>query len=134
MSGIYPKETLEMSEMLRKHMFKDWDMESTNGWVQWYVNIGQCYPVASEGKLVGATFARLVDSEEDCREYYKDTGGEICYVEAAVSRHPMALASMFDLIWSGIGKNAKWFAFHRFKKDNAFVKVKMDRAKRNFMR
>ena len=98
------------------------------------MNKKRYYAVADEGKLVGVSFVRFVDTEKDCHEHYRDTGGPICYVEVAVCNHPDALKSMYTIMWSNIGKNAEKMAWVRHKYGERVTVVDMDRAKRRLMR
>ena len=136
MSKVFPAPTVEMADMLSGNIsyFKEWGEDALRGWVQWFVDKGRYLAVSSDGKLSGITLFRMVGSAEDCHEHYRDTGGDICYVEASVSRHPNGLRAMYDILWHGCGKDASKMAWVRHKHNNRLVMVDMKRAKRRFMR
>ena len=132
----FPKTTHEMADLIsgRLDFCKDWGRERLLEWVQWFVNNDRYYAVTDGGKLVGVSFVRLVDTEEDCHEHYRDTGGPICYVEVAVSRHPKALKSMFTMMFTKVGIHAKKMAWVRHKYGERVTIADMSAAKRRLMR
>ena len=136
MSVSYPESTMEIADMLHDDIpfCKEWGKAAVLPWVQWFIDNGRYYAVSSKGKLCGVTLLRFVDSEEDCHEHYKDTGGQICYVEVSVSKHVDALKSMYELMWNEIGKDTKYMAWMRHKYNNRVTMVDMGRAKRRLMR
>lgn len=136
MSKIYPKPTEEIAEMVCDNIpfCKDWGRDAVLPWIQWFINSERYLAVSSNGKLSGVTLFRMVDSEEDCHEHYRDTGGDVCYIEIAVSKHPSGLRSMYDMLWNGIGKSARKMAWIRHKYNGRITIVDMEKAKRRFMR
>jgi hypothetical protein len=132
----FPKTTHQMADLLldKLDFCKGWKKGRLLEWVQWFANNGRCYAVTSGGSLVGVTLVRLVDREADCEEQYRDTNGPVCYVEAAVSRHPKALKSLFTMMLTNVGKNVKKMAWVRHKYDGRVTVVDIDRAKRRLMR
>tara|TARA_R110000751_G_scaffold241044_1_gene341583 strand:- start:105 stop:527 length:423 start_codon:yes stop_codon:yes gene_type:complete len=132
----YPDSTREMAEFLSGNLdyLKEWGDEKVLGWLQWFVNNGRYYAVSKDGKLVGLTLLRFVDTEEQCYEHYTDTGGPICYIEASVSRYPKSLNAMYCMMWDELGHKTKWMAWVRHKYNDRVTKIDMNRAKRRFMR
>ena len=133
---IFPKTTYEMADLIGDKLdyCREWSRERLLEWVQWFVNNDRYYAVEDKGELVGVAFVRFVDTEEDCHEHYRDTGGPICYVEMTVCNHPDALKSMYSIMWRRIGKNAKKMAWVRHKYGERVTVVEMDTAKRRLMR
>ena len=132
----FPQTTVEMADMISDNMkcCSEWDREVLLGWVQWFVNRNRYLAVSDKGKLVGVALLRLVDSEEDCKEDYKDTEGELCFIEATVCKHPIALKSMFTMMFDRFGKGLRKMAWVRHKYGERVTVVDMDRAKRRLMR
>jgi len=132
----FPQTTYEMADLIEGKLdyCREWSRERLLEWVQWFVNKKRYYAVADKGELVGLAFVRFVDTEEDCHEHYRDTGGPICYVEMTVCNHPDALKSMYTIMWRSIGKNAKKMAWVRHKYGERVTVVDMNRAKRRLMR
>jgi hypothetical protein len=136
MIATYPKATEEIAQMVFNNIdsFREWGIDRVREWVQWFVNNDRFYAISCGGKLVGVTLFRMVDVEEDCHEHYRDTNGEICYIEATVSDYPSGLKVMYDILWNDVGKDSTWMAWVRGKHNNRVVMVEMNKAKRRFMR
>ena len=132
----FPQTTREMARLIRNNLSfcSSWSRERLLEWVQWFVNNERCYAVAKGGELVGVTFARYVDCEEDCHKHYRDTEGPLCYVEATVCTHPSAMGAMYRMIWNHLGKNAEKMAWMRHKYGNRVTMSDMGTVKRRFMR
>ena len=132
----YPSATREMAKMLSDNLeyLREWGEERLLQWVQWFVNNGRYYAVSKDGELVGLTLARYVDTDEQCYEHYRDTGGPICYIEASVSKYPNSLNAMYRMVWEDLGHKSDWMAWVRQKNNNRVTKIDMTRAKRRFMK
>lgn len=133
---VYPHTTREMASLLRERLpfIAEWDRDKLLAWVQWFINVRRYYALSRGGKLVGLALVRFVDTEEQCEEHYRDTGGPICYIEATVSTEDGGMAEMFRMMWEDAGKFADKIAWVRHKYGNRIVVNDMDKAKRRFMR
>jgi hypothetical protein len=132
----FPQTTYEMADLIEANVEPcgKWKRGLLLEWVQWFVNNNRYCAVTDGGELVGVALVRLVDSEADCHEDYRDTGGPVCYVEVAVSKHPVAMKSIFTIIARSFGKNVKKVAWVRHKYGERVTVVDMGAAKRRYMR
>jgi len=132
----FPQTTHDMADFVtgRLTCCDGWGRRRLLEWIQWFVNNDRYFAVAKGDNLVGVTFVRLVDNEKDCHEHYRDTGGSVCYVEAAVCTHPDAMRSLYRLLWNSIGKEADKMAWVRHKYGGRATMVDMEKAKRRFTR
>jgi len=131
----HPESTVEMADFLAENLdfCSGWDRERLLDWVQWFVNNNRYYAVKAKGQLVGLTLLRMVDTEKQCHEHYKDTEGGICYVEACVSRFPRCINRMYEMVWNRWSQTAHSMAWMRHKYNNRATVVDMSRIKRRFL-
>jgi len=131
----YPKSTEDMADLISANLdfCSDWGRDRLLDWVQWFVNNDRYYAITVGGKLVGLTLVRMVDTEEQCHEHYKDTEGPICYIELAISRYPKSLNEMYRMIWNDWKEVAKRMAWARHKYDNRVTITDMKKVKYRFM-
>jgi hypothetical protein len=132
----YPKTTKEMASMIRSELTfcQSWDRGKLLGWVQWFINAGRYHAISREGSLVSVGLFRMVDDEKQCHEFYVDTGGPICYVEAAVCSERGGLRELYGMLWDDVGEFTEKIAWVRSKYDNRVLVTDMERAKRRLMR
>ena len=128
--------TVGIADLLRSELehCADWPTSRLLGWVRWFV-VKQRYLVSvRNGELVGAALLRYVDSEADCREDYRDTGGKICYVDATVATQPDVLKEMYTQMWNRFGKDCDLIAWVRPKHNDKIICVPMDKARRRLIK
>ena len=119
---------------LRLDHCKDWPQQRLLDWVKWFVVKGRYWVLVRNDKLVGAAVVRYVDSEADCRKDYCDTGGKICYVEAAVAKEKGVMREMFTDMWHKFGKDCDLIAWVRPKHNDKIICVPMDKARRRLIK
>ena len=128
--------TIGIAGLFQKHLehCADWPLPRLLEWVRWFVVKGRYLVSFSGGKMVGAAVLRYVDSEEDCREDYKDTGGKICYVDATVATKPDVLKDLYTQMWNRFGKDCNLIAWVRPKHNDKIICVPMDKARRRLIK
>ena len=113
---------------------KDWPQQRLLDWVRWFV-VQQRYSVsATNGKLDGICLWRRVDSEEDCRKDYCDTGGSVLYIDAMIATGPGVLRKIYTEGMNGPVKDCEIMAWVRPKHNNKIICVPMDKARRRLIK
>jgi len=128
--------TLSIGLFCHRHLghCHKWDKALMLSWVEWFIVKKRYWTVVRDGELKGVALVRLVDDEEGCRKDYTDTGGKICFVDAAVAKGEGVMKELYTQMFNDIGHQAETMAWVRPKHNDKIVCVPMGQARRRLIK
>ena len=128
--------TLAIGQLFHKHLdhCKDWEPATLLRWIEWFIVKKRYWTVVRDGEIAGAVLIRFVDTPGDCKSNYIDTGGRICFVDAAVAQGDGVLKELYTKMFNDMGHKADSMVWVRPKHNDRIISVSMEQAKRRLIK
>lgn len=100
----YPASTIKAAAFIKRNWSncRLWPRASLLAWLQWFVDNDRFRAVKMDGKIVGVSLYRFVDSAEGVEESeYGDTGGDLCYIVLCVAKADDAMRALYQMTMDG---------------------------------
>lgn len=135
MTYVHPRQTYRIAGfLLRKwRPCRPWPFASLLAWVQWFVDHDRCLLVSDSGRIVTVALFRCVDDPKDVLVNYRDTGGDVAYIDVCASDAPGAMKAAFNLLLAKVGATATRLAWIRGKCRDRFTIVPLKAATRHLI-